>query len=509
MSLVNYATNELTLKIVYYGPGLSGKTTNLQYLHSKIPAAKKGKLLSLATESDRTLFFDFLPVELGKIKDFTVKIQLYTVPGQVRYNATRKLVLRGADAVVFVADSQTEMMEANIESYANMMDNLRENSLDPGDIPVVLQYNKRDLGNAASIDALNKALNPKGVQVFMAEAIHGTGVEETFQATVRVLLADFNQKIKRGPAAKMPTPKKEAPAPEILHGSEQYSEWRGTPEAPAGKNRKPARPKPAEPVSPAPEETETSTPEAVLAGFEFQTDWSFQSETEITEADVIGGLPESIDIMEAEAVEIEDVPPAIAEDAGKPETETIPETAARPKQEIVTKPAATEKAGETADIAAPAEKPGKEKTVRVAAGAPPPAISREDIREEIHLRTEMLELQLSDITAAIVSLKNAVSDLSAKVDGLNVNGSETNNGTGDAAEVDISALSAKLEAAIDVRLKDIFKDTLPPGAFKDTLRLLRELKMSQGDILTTLEKLESAQNEPRKKSGFFRRSGDD
>lgn len=505
MSLVNYATNELTLKIVYYGPGLSGKTTNLQYLHSKIPSAKKGKLLSLATESDRTLFFDFLPVELGKIKDFTVKIQLYTVPGQVRYNATRKLVLRGADAVVFVADSQTEMMEANIESYANMIDNLRENSLDPGDIPVVLQYNKRDLGNAAPIDTLNKALNPKGVQVFMAEAIHGTGVEETFQATVRVLLADFNQKIKRGPAAKMPTPKKEAPAPEILHGSEQYSEWRGTPEAPAGKNRKPAQPKPAEPVIPAPEETETTTPEAVLAGFEFQTDWSFQSETDITEADVIGGLPESIDIMEAEAVEIEEMPPPACEEAGKPEPETTPETAARPKQEIGIKPAATEKAGEKADIATPVERPGEGKTVRVVAEAPPPAISREDIREEIRLRTEALELQLSDITTAIVSLQKAVSDLSAKVDGLDVNGSET----GHAVDIDISGMASKLEEAIDVRLKDIFKDTLPPGAFKDTLRLLRELKMSQGDILTTLEKLESAQNEPRKKSGFFRRGDDD
>jgi GTPase SAR1 family protein len=131
MSLINYASKEVTLKIVYYGPGLSGKTTNLQRLHSNVPQEHKGKLLSLATESDRTLFFDFMPMTLGKIGDFTIKFQLYTVPGQVRYNATRKLVLQGADAVVFVADSQTALKEQNIESYQNMLGNLQANSIDP------------------------------------------------------------------------------------------------------------------------------------------------------------------------------------------------------------------------------------------------------------------------------------------------------------------------------------------------------------------------------------------
>ena len=147
MALFNYATKEITLKIVYYGPGLSGKTTNIQNLHSVLNSENKGKLLSLSTESDRTLFFDFLPVELGKIKEFSIRFQLYTVPGQVRYNATRKVVLKGADAVVFVADSQRDMRDQNIESFENMRDNLISNNINPDEIPVVLQYNKRDLKN--------------------------------------------------------------------------------------------------------------------------------------------------------------------------------------------------------------------------------------------------------------------------------------------------------------------------------------------------------------------------
>ena len=162
MALFNYATKEITIKIVYYGPGLSGKTTNLQYLHSIFDPAKRGKLLSLATEADRTLFFDFLPIELGKISDFSIRFQLYTVPGQVRYNATRKLVLKGADAIVFVADSQREMSEQNIESLKNMRENLIANNINPDDIPVIFQFNKRDLTNILSIDELNKDLNEIG-----------------------------------------------------------------------------------------------------------------------------------------------------------------------------------------------------------------------------------------------------------------------------------------------------------------------------------------------------------
>jgi signal recognition particle receptor subunit beta len=202
MSLFNFATKELTLKIVYYGPGLSGKTTNLQYLHSVLNPDSRGKLLSLATEVDRTLFFDFLPVSLGKVKGFTVKIQLYTVPGQVYYNATRKLVLRGADAVVFVANSQKCMREENIESLKNMWDNLRANNLNCDEIPVVMQFNKRDLPDIETVDELNNYLNVKNYSFVEAIAIKGEGVEETFQIITKNLIKSINKKhkLERTPA---------------------------------------------------------------------------------------------------------------------------------------------------------------------------------------------------------------------------------------------------------------------------------------------------------------------
>jgi len=192
MALFNYASKEITIKIVYYGPGLSGKTTNLQYLHSILDPKTKGKLLSLATEADRTLFFDFLPVELGKIRDFSIRFQLYTVPGQVRYDATRKLVLRGADAIVFVVDSQREMREQNIESLNNMHENLVANNINPDDIPLILQYNKRDLSNVLSIDELNKDLNENRKYEYTESiAIDGTGVEDTFQNITKIAIKDI------------------------------------------------------------------------------------------------------------------------------------------------------------------------------------------------------------------------------------------------------------------------------------------------------------------------------
>jgi len=194
MALFNFASKEVTLKVVYYGPGLSGKTTNLQYLHPILDKEKKSKLLSLSTEADRTLFFDFLPVELGKIKDFSVRFQLYTVPGQVRYNATRKLVLKGADAVVFVADSQREMREQNIESFQNMRENLIANNIEPDSIPLVLQYNKRDLKNILSIEELNRDLNARNYPVMEAEAINGKGVLETFQLITKLLIEDISRR---------------------------------------------------------------------------------------------------------------------------------------------------------------------------------------------------------------------------------------------------------------------------------------------------------------------------
>ncbi len=195
MALFNYASKEITIKIVYYGPGLSGKTTNLQYLHSVLDPSKRGKLISLATEADRTLFFDFLPVALGKIGDFSLRFQLYTVPGQVRYNATRKLVLKGADAVVFVADSQHEMREQNLESIRNMRENLIANNINTDDIPLLLQFNKRDLPNIASVEELNRYLNEDGKHEYReAIAINGTGVEETFQRINHLVMKGIAEK---------------------------------------------------------------------------------------------------------------------------------------------------------------------------------------------------------------------------------------------------------------------------------------------------------------------------
>jgi mutual gliding-motility protein MglA len=197
MALFNYATKEITIKIVYYGPGLSGKTTNLQYLHSIFDPAKRGKLLSLATEADRTLFFDFLPIELGKISDFSIRFQLYTVPGQVRYNATRKLVLKGADAIVFIADSQRVMSEQNIESLKNMHENLIANSINSDEIPVILQFNKRDLPNILSVDELNRDLNGNMKYEYReAIAVDGKGVEDTFKRITKLVINGIAEKHK-------------------------------------------------------------------------------------------------------------------------------------------------------------------------------------------------------------------------------------------------------------------------------------------------------------------------
>ncbi len=211
MALFNYATKEITLKIVYYGPGLSGKTTNLQHLHAVLNPETKGKLLSLSTESDRTLFFDFLPIELGKIREFSIRFQLYTVPGQVRYNATRKVVLKGADAVVFVADSQKDMKDQNIESFENMRENLVSNNINPDTIPVILQYNKRDLKNILSIDELNQDLNQTNShEVLEATAINGGGVEEAFKRITKLVLKDISRKHK---IEIQPIEQKNEPAP--------------------------------------------------------------------------------------------------------------------------------------------------------------------------------------------------------------------------------------------------------------------------------------------------------
>lgn len=198
MSLVNYSTREITCKIVYYGPGRCGKTTNLQYVHAYVPEDRKGAMVSLATETDRTLFFDFLPLDLGTISGFRTRIQLYTVPGQVYYNATRKLVLRGADGVVFVADSQRQQMEENIESLRNLHENLLEENADLTDFPLVMQYNKRDLPELAEIEELEDLLNYKGVPSFPAAAITGEGVFITLKTISQAVLQSLSKKFRTG-----------------------------------------------------------------------------------------------------------------------------------------------------------------------------------------------------------------------------------------------------------------------------------------------------------------------
>jgi signal recognition particle receptor subunit beta len=190
VSLVNYATREITCKIVYYGPGRSGKTTNLHYIYGQVPDERKGKMVSLATQTDRTLFFDFLPLDLGSISGFTTKFQLYTVPGQVYYQTTRRLVLQGADGVVFVADSQSRQLQENIESLQDLHANLAEQSVDPRSVPLVIQYNKQDLPRdlIMTVADLDEALNFRDVPSFAADALHGAGVFETLRGISELVL---------------------------------------------------------------------------------------------------------------------------------------------------------------------------------------------------------------------------------------------------------------------------------------------------------------------------------
>jgi len=197
MALVNHTTREINAKIVYYGPGLCGKTTNIHLIYHRIAPGQRGRLISLATETDRTLFFDFLPVELGTIKNYKVRFHLYTVPGQVFYNATRKLVLKGADGVIFVADSQRAMLDANIESLANLRDNFADQGVNLNDFPVVIQYNKRDLPDIMSVEELNAALNPRDVPCYEAVAMTGEGVLKTFTAISKLVLQDMQKNPER------------------------------------------------------------------------------------------------------------------------------------------------------------------------------------------------------------------------------------------------------------------------------------------------------------------------
>src|SRR5262245_39660020 len=193
MSFINYAQREINCKIVYYGPGLCGKTTNLQYIYNKTNPEAKGKMISLATETERTLFFDFLPLSLGEIRGFKTRFHLYTVPGQVFYDASRKLIFKEVDGVVFVADSQIERMEANIESLDNLRTNLTEQGYNLDTIPYVVQYNKRDLPNAAPVDELRSLLNPTAVPEYNAVASTGEGVFDTLKAVAKLVLTELKR----------------------------------------------------------------------------------------------------------------------------------------------------------------------------------------------------------------------------------------------------------------------------------------------------------------------------
>jgi len=196
MVLFNHATREMTAKIVYYGPGLCGKTTNLMVIFDKLDPKSKGKMLSLATKTDRTLFFDLLPVDIGKVGNFNLKIQLYTVPGQVFYNETRKLVLKGADAVVFVADSQRSMVDSTKESFHNLLDNMKENQIDPDDTPIVVQYNKRDIPGVPPVEELEELLGLEGFPHAEASALKGEGVMETFKLVSKMTAKHLFNRLK-------------------------------------------------------------------------------------------------------------------------------------------------------------------------------------------------------------------------------------------------------------------------------------------------------------------------
>jgi hypothetical protein len=193
MSFINYASREINCKIVYYGPGLCGKTTNLQFIYQRTAPDAKGKMISLATETERTLFFDFLPLSLGEIRGFKTRFHLYTVPGQVFYDASRKLILKGVDGVVFVADSQEERIDANIESLENLRINLKEQGYDLDKLPYIIQYNKRDLPGTMTVEELRNELNTTNVPEFEACATTGEGVFETLKAVAKLILIDLKK----------------------------------------------------------------------------------------------------------------------------------------------------------------------------------------------------------------------------------------------------------------------------------------------------------------------------
>jgi len=262
MVQINFAAREINCKIVYYGPGRSGKTTNLEQIHATSPKKCVGEMVSIATETDRTLFFDFLPLDIGKVAGMQVRFQLYTVPGQVYYNATRKLVLQGVDGVVFVADSQRAMFEENVESLQNLFDNLRENGYDPDTIPLVMQWNKQDLPDLTPIEELEAKLNPKGLPSNGAVAIHGKGVFESLKKIAYLVLEKLNKEYGGG--------KKEEEEKKAAEAAERKAVAAASPKAPAAVGapvaaasaKPPAPPAPKKAVPPPPPPKKAKLPKA-------------------------------------------------------------------------------------------------------------------------------------------------------------------------------------------------------------------------------------------------------
>jgi signal recognition particle receptor subunit beta len=261
MVVFNYSGREINAKVVYYGPGLSGKTTNLEHVYAKTAGHLRGKMVSMKTKVDRTLFFDFLPIEGGEIAGFNIRFLLYTVPGQVYYNATRKLVLKGADAIVFVADSQAEEMAANRESLKNLRENLDEHGKDLDDIPLVIQYNKRDLPSALSIEKLNEELNPKGVTSFESVATTGTGVFETLAAATKMVLSDLRTQLVKDQAEEVDSGGREisfgfVPEPAGTRATGEQAEK----DSSTIKDKVPDVPSPGEEPAPVPTDTDAPCP---------------------------------------------------------------------------------------------------------------------------------------------------------------------------------------------------------------------------------------------------------
>ncbi len=336
MVLFNYSTRELTAKIVFYGPGLCGKTTNLQFIYESIPDnVKKGKMLSLATKTDRTLFFDFLPLELGKIRGMKTRVQLYTVPGQVFYNSTRKLVLKGADGVVFVADSQAKMLEANVESYKNLEDNLREMGLRIEESPLVMQFNKRDLPHLSSIEEMNTQINRHNAPFYEAVATTGIGVEDTLKAITKLVLNNLATKYKlegaippetassrpggestpAGPSPARPAPIGPRPVPPPARAATGGRPARAAPSPPeedlALENLEIEEPASLRPVRP----TESVRPPAARAAAP-PADDVLELVEEIDLPGLDGGDGESIDLGGDLLQELEDEPMPLAARAG-------------------------------------------------------------------------------------------------------------------------------------------------------------------------------------------------